>query len=618
MCGIAGSFGKNLTEIEIQSCLDLLQHRGPDENFIWSKIDSTLLVTRLAIQDLASQHQPFISEDKNVICIFNGEIYNHAQWRQILEEKGHKFKTVAGDGEIIVHLYEEYNLECFDKLEGMFAICLIDVVKNQCILARDFFGIKPLYYSTKNGSLVFCSEINFFMGKNFEKLDEVSIQDFLHEGHMVAPRSILKDVNQVEPGTLIKFDLPSKIISKQIWAPKHDKTDIGKTSEVQAQQHLIRILEQSVRSQVPENMDFGCFLSGGIDSSLIAVIAASKSTRPIHTFSASFPEITEDGKRSDEKWSNYVSTLINSHHHITEITSQDIINNFENLVKAIGEPFSGVFTSFFLSAHASKYVKVCLTGDGADELFGGYINSRISSILDLPNSDFNPDVSNFISIPKDLYEEISKYKEEFERREILSNYFSEVVPRDISGIETRRKKEVQLMINKRIISSGYPENSKFRASLAWDLFHTLPNNVLFYADRLSMFSSLEIRPPFLNRDLFNFVMQIPDQYLIDERVTKRILKNVSLQYFPKEMVFRKKEGFIAPVDYWLRNQLREWAQQQLDDRDSRFEKFVHNNYLNRLMLKLTNNQGDYRLTRELWALLVFNQWLKLHKNISFD
>jgi len=610
MCGIVGSIGKLLDDDKANEFAKKIQHRGPDEIFTWKGDNSNLIVTRLAIQDLAKQQQPFFSEDQKIVCIFNGEIYNHRELRQQLEKSGHQFKSKAGDGEVIVHLYEEFGTKCFEQLEGMFAICLIDFNRQTCFLARDFFGIKPLYYENNQDGLFFCSEIGIFFDRGIIHIDQESMEDYLTQGHLTSPNSILVNVKQVEPGNFVSYNLETQTLTRKSWFSQAQSLPEKKLNLDEARILLHEHLERAVIAQIPEEVSFGVFLSGGLDSSLVALLAAKNSISPIHTFSVEYPEIADGGKSADKYWSRFVADLIDSEHHITKITSDDLVIDFAEIVSATGDPFAGVFTSFFLSKYARKYVKVCLTGDGADELFGGYINSRISSVMDQKLPELDQETLDFMAIPNNLYEKISKTEYEYQRRELLNSFYSHETPH-ISKLSSFGNRQVhQFHVDNRCDETGYQDISKFRKSLAWDLFNTLPNNVLYYADRFSMHSSLEIRPPFLDRKIFDLSMQVPDSFLIGQNISKKLLKQLALSFFPEEMVNRKKEGFISPLDFWLRKPLKSWAYDQIQDTHPSLSIFVDMGYIDNLMEKLSSNLGDYRLTRDLWKIIVLNQWLK--------
>jgi len=619
MCGISGSFGRALNDSEIEVFQLSISHRGPDEQFVWKNLKSTLLVSRLAIQDIQTQHQPFFSENKNIVCIFNGEIYNHNELRKMLESKGHTFQTKAGDGEVIVHLYEEFGIDSFRILDGMFALCILDLDKNDCILARDLFGIKPLYFSIQDSCLTFSSEIGIFLDRQDKKIRKKSIIDYLQEGFLHSPYSILDDVQQVNPGSYIKFNTTSNSISNKTW-PIKINDEIDKKMDLQkAAESVLEILHESVKSQVPTELDFGCFLSGGIDSSLIAKLASAHSKKKILTFSAHFPELEKGGKKLDEHWSNYVSQLIQSEHHSVEITSNDVSNNFEEIVKAATEPFGGVFTSYFLSKYASSFVKVCLTGDGADELFGGYLNSRIAYVIDQARTTVARQEIEFMEIDNILYWEILKNnRNEYTRRRTIARFYGDDVALKRENLFFREDNNLIGSISARARSLKYPLKSKFRESLAWDLFHLLPNNVLFYADRFSMYSSLEIRPPFLTKRMLEFVSRIPDNFLIRQFESKKILKIAASAFFPEEMIYRKKEGFISPVDYWLRHPLKEWSLSKLLEPHPAIDEFVNFEYVRELAHRLMQNEGDYRTTRQIWKIIVLKEWFNTNRIYNLD
>lgn len=618
MCGILGSLGKPLSTSEVSQWAKTLYHRGPDEIFSWSNQTITLIVTRLAIQDVETQKQPFFSEDGRYVCIFNGEIYNHSDLRKQMENKGHIFSTKSGDGEVIVHLFEEVGTECFNFLDGMFGGCLIDLELNSYYLFRDFFGIKPLYYSKNENKINFSSEIMRYLSPNMLNLRKNSINDFFNSGYISDSKTLFNNINQVKPGTFIHIDKNLNIEEFNFYKEhifENSQSPRGFKSR-NYEKVFLNLLEKNVKNQIPTDVDFGCFLSGGIDSSLVALFAARHAKKQIDTFTVTYPEINSEGKNSDLFWADYVADKIQSQHHHVPITSNDIKENFNKIVESTGEPFGGVFTSFFLSEYAGKNLKVCLTGDGADELFGGYIHSRLAHILDSRGELADSRDFSFIGISRELYLRTLGEDSEADRRNIIRNFFAEDA-RDI--LNTQYIQEMDSFnnnFNEKVKVSNYPSTSKFRQALAIDLFDLLPNNILFYADRFSMNSSLEIRPPFLNKDLFEFSKTLPDNLLVRERITKYILKRAACKFFPREMVFRKKEGFVMPIDFWLRNELKNWALQKLDSNEHKINDLFNSSNIQKLAHHLERNSGDYRTTRAVWKIIVFKQWLALNPDVS--
>jgi len=355
-----------------------LLHRGPDEVISWNDADCFFSMTRLAIIDLKSGSQPFSSENNEIVTIFNGEIFNHAELRNN-DLHLHEFKSDHADGEVIPHLYEEDSLDFANKLDGMFAIALWDSAKKNLILCRDHFGIKPLYYTICQDTIFFASEIKALLElpNLVPEIDFGQLNNYFISGHTIAPSTIYSSIKQLMPAQILLFDETGKLSLSDYWSPAAKKSGSQNGAAL-----LKEKLAESVRRRMEADVEVGCFLSGGVDSSIVALLASDFGRKRIRTYSLVYPPNTQMGKSADAYWARFMSEKINSTHTEILMTPDKFMNEFTKIVSAFDEPFAGVTSNYFLSKFVATEVKVALTGDGSDEMFGSYFFHRLAAGLD--------------------------------------------------------------------------------------------------------------------------------------------------------------------------------------------------------------------------------------------
>jgi len=606
MCGIAGGFGPlaSISVVEIMS--KTLVHRGPDEMVSWSDENCALSMTRLAIVDLETGSQPLFNEDKTVVCIFNGEIFNHAELRsQTLA--GHKFITDHADGEVIPHLYEENGLEFPNELDGMFAIAVWDSEKKNLILCRDHFGIKPLYYTIIDSSIFFASEIKAILEiPDFvPKFDYCQFNNYFILGHTMAPGTAYANIKQLLPAQILKFDASGEISIADYWSP--EGISINEFSD-----HTMlkdRLLE-SVKNRMDADVEIGCFLSGGLDSSIIALLASDYGKRKIKTYSLIYPASTRTGKSEDQYWARIVAETINSTHTEVLMTPEIIMSEFSQLVNAFDEPFAGVTSTYFLSKSVASEVKVALTGDGSDEMFGSYFFHRLAAAMD-SNQD---EVSNQyrLGLSDTEIAELSKFKEEpmrrlnyFRQQGLLPGpFYSEQMIHHLN--QAGGNSEALLLQSYGSLENKYQNDSKLKQSLWLDFHDLLPNEILQFVDRLSMAHSLELRPPFLTKEIYELSLTFSPEKLISSQTEKEILKKAFSDDLPKELIFREKEGFVLPLAQWLTKEMRPWLLDILDEK-----RILQHGLLNGSEIeKLARGYliPDHKKAKLLWKFAFFQIW----------
>lgn len=606
MCGIAGGFGPLASSSVVERMSKSLSHRGPDEMVSWNDKDCALSMTRLAIVDLETGSQPLFNEDKTIICIFNGEIFNHAELRNN-KLASHKFITDHADGEVIPHLYEEENLLFPNELDGMFAIAMWDSAEKKLILCRDHFGIKPLYYTIIERTIFFASEIKAILEIPFfkPKFDYSQFNNYFILGHTIAPGTAYANIKQIMPAQILAFDASGGISKSNYWNP-----EAILVNEFSDHTMLKERLIQSVNRRMEADVEIGCFLSGGLDSSIVALLASDFGKKKIRTYSLIYPTSTRMGKSEDEYWARIVAEKINSTHTEVLMTPEKIMSEFTQLVNAFDEPFAGVTSTYFLSQSVAAEVKVALTGDGSDEMFGSYFFHRLAAAMD---SNEDEKLNRYrLGLSRSEITELSKFKEEAVRRLNFARqhgllpepYYSAQMINELN--RAGGNSEALLLQSYGSLSNIRQTNSKLKQSLWLDFHELLPNEILPFVDRLAMAHSLELRPPFLSRDIYELSLTFSPEKLISSQAEKEILKKAFINDLPKELLYREKEGFVLPLAQWLTKEMRPWLLDILNEK-----RIIQHGLLNGSEIeKLARGYliPDHKKAKLLWKFAFFQIW----------
>lgn len=647
MCGITGFISDDFSicesEILITKMTDSLYHRGPDTHGIWKNNDGNVFLghRRLSILDLSSAgHQPMTSSTGRYSIIFNGEIYNHLEIRKEIENKNKNHSKWMGtsDTETLLASFETYDIEqTLQRCSGMFAFALWDSQNRTLTLARDRMGEKPLYYGFINNSFVFGSELKAL--KNFPDFTyEISL-DALHKyfrySYIPSPLSIYQDIFKVEPGTFLQLnaiDLFKKIsLKKRYWSlssliKMNQKNQFN--SEEEALTKLESVLSKSVKSQMISDVPLGVFLSGGIDSSLIASLAQDNSEDSIKTFTIGFNNSSYDESHFALNVAKHLKT---THSKIT-VTENDALDLIPKLASIYDEPFSdsSQIPTYFVCKSAKNHVSVALSGDGADELFGGY-NRYISSkaiwkkvswiprfvrlgigwlILHIPPI-FIDRIGNFfiklihgnripllgnkvhklgfgILYSKNLFEFCKSFTFTWEKPSIL-----------IKGEAREELEESKLFSEDPISNIMYIDSETY-----------LPDDILCKVDRASMACSLETRAPYLAPEVIEVATRIPLDLKIHSGLGKQTLRGILDKYVPNEMINRPKAGFAVPIGEWLRGPLKLWAEKLLSKELITSQGYLNYEIINKIWNK--HQSGKYDFTEKLWSILIFQLWLEEH------
>jgi len=630
MCGICGFYQqeKEAGKEVLTRMNDRIAHRGPDDNGYYFQGDVGLAVRRLSIIDLETGHQPLPSLSKNNWITYNGEVYNFPELRKELETKGYTFKTKT-DTEVIVNLYEEYGTAFVKKLRGMFALGIYDIKNHRLVLTRDHVGIKPLYYYLKpgNGNLVFGSEIKTILEYPGVKreVEPRALDFFLSLEYIPAPYSIFKGIKKLPAGHVLTYEKGTLHIEKY-WdvsdMPSEQRQDVGKNPDFGAlKEEFHALLRESVRMRMISDVPLGAFLSGGIDSSSIVSAMCGLSGDKIKTFSIGF----EEKSYSELPYSNRVAEMFGTDHY-TKNLSPDINELVFYLADFWDEPLGDFsnFPTYLVSKTAREKVTVVLSGDGGDEIFGGYehyIAQQAARTIDF--SLFRPFHGLFSKathlfppseLKKGFVNRVKRFSEGLDNSYInrhfrwmlfLSNYQK-------SRLYSPGFLEQDFLkgLPFRVPFDGYFENSKRYEGINRDLYldfkSYMVDNILVKVDRMSMATSLEARVPLLDYKMVEFAFSLPSEYKVRGPVTKWFFKKAMEGILPDEIIYRRKEGFSIPIKNWLKSDLKDLMLEYLSERRVKESGYFNYGFVKRMIDEHLNSKQNH--AHRLWPLILFQIW----------
>jgi len=592
---------------------DQIRHRGPDDEGYHVDGPCAIGMRRLSIIDLDTGRQPIPNEDETIWVVFNGEIYNYQELRQELASQGHKFRT-ASDTEILVHLYEEEGIEGVRKLRGMFAFCIWDSNRQQVILARDRFGKKPLYYALLPEGLYFGSELKSLQVAGVPTdIDRDALRLYFQFLYIPDPLTPFRAVRKLAAGTCLTYQTNGEAFHRRYWslpAPSGKVSPELRRDEVGAR--LSREFDEAVRLRMIADVPLGAFLSGGIDSSSVVASMALQSAAPVKTFSIGF----EEQGFNELPYASLVARRYRTEHHEI-LVRPDTVQLVERLVKHFDEPFadSSAIPTFAVSQFAAQHVKVVLSGDGGDELFGGYnsfvemqklrvmdrvpqvIRKTLSLVADkLPYSAYGKNYLRMISRPSDLERYFEhNYTPYYLRRRLLSAEW--MLPADAAFL-TRTFAECLLPAGADIVSQV----------MYFEATANLTGDMLVKVDRMSMANSLEVRCPLLDHRLAELAATIPNSWKIHNGRGKHVFVQALGHRLPAELLARKKMGFGVPLELWFRTSLREFVADHLTSR-----RFVERGIVSPpfLGVLLDEHQRGRRNNHQwIWSLLMLELWFR--------
>jgi asparagine synthase (glutamine-hydrolysing) len=609
MCGFVGFADTSILEDKVQTMkemMDTIYHRGPDSDGVYSNERVTFGFRRLKIIDLSEEaSQPLFNEDNSCVLIFNGEIYNYQELREDLIEKGHTFRSNT-DSEVIIHGYEEYGVEIIQKLRGMFAFAIWDNKSDTMFLARDFFGVKPLYYTqnTLDGSFIFGSEIKSFLKHpGFKKeLNKDALKPYLTFQYSVLDETFFKGVYKLRPGHYMMYK-NGELEIKSYWDATFDETEDSLQNYVNKIQETMK---ESVNYHKISDVKVGSFLSGGIDSSYITALA-----KPDNTFSVGFQD--HEGIFNETNLAKDLSDILQIENHKKLINADDCFEMLPTIQYHMDEPQSNPSSVplYFLAELASKHVTVVLSGEGADEIFGGYDWYRST-----PTMRKYKKIPYFIrrsaslvskALPKNrITSFMLKGGQKVEERFIgQAKVFEEDDANKVLKDEYKKGPSVQSITNevyKKVQTKDEVTKMQYIDMKLW-----LPGDILLKADKMSSAHSIELRVPFLDRVVMSMAAQLPAHYRVNNANTKYALRKAATEALPKEWANRKKVGFSVPIRHWLReekyyNLVKEMFQSDIAEEFFNTKELVK--YLD------DHYNGIKNHARYIWTVYVFTIWYK--------
>ncbi|MFA4824265.1 MAG: asparagine synthase (glutamine-hydrolyzing) [Methanoregula sp.] len=610
MCGIVG-FNWSDRHL-LQKMMGTIQHRGPDESGQFIDNFVSLGHQRLKIIDLESGRQPIHNEDESIHVVFNGEIYNFQQLREILERKGHVFSTHS-DTEVIVHAYEEYGVECVQQFNGMFAFALYDSIKKVLFLARDRIGIKPLYYFFDGTKFVFASEIKAILADRTisREVDRLAFHEYFSFRYNPGDHTLFRGIKKLLPGHILLLR-DGSVETRQYWEISERKTD---KSEDFLIHELRELLSDSVQSRLISDVPLGVFLSGGLDSASIVALMSEKSD-DIKTFSVGF----ESADDSELPYAKMISEQFGTDHHEFMVEDHHL-SLLPKMVWHLDEPIGDAATlpTLVISEEAKRYVTVILAGEGGDEVFAGYDNQRIMMQV----ARFDPQIKFLKQTISHVKKIIPIESNWYRILNVLSTYQIEQQYFILNSLfNSQEFKKLQMDTGEINASAFFPPRKMGRLNtLQYYGFKTwLPHDFCMKADKMTMAHGLEERAPFLDYRIVNFGFSLPDQYKINHGTGKYLLKKAMEPYLPKKIIYRKKHGYNAPMDGWFKGRLKGTLESLLDERA---HSLYDTNYITDLLGKFQHSGENYSMNffnaQKLWSVLMFEMWYKIFiENVEYQ
>lgn len=607
MCGICGFTGQVVDRDQtIKNMTEVITHRGPDSDGVFTDDYISMGFRRLSIIDIGvTGSQPIYNEDKTLVLTFNGEIYNYKDLRKILIEKGHKFYTDT-DSEVLIHGFEEWQEGLLDKLRGMFGFAIYNTVDKSVFIARDFFGIKPMHYTTVNGNFIYASEIKSILEyPNFEKKFNYNALDtYLSYQYCVPPETFFEGVYCLLPGHYLWYK-DGKIETTRYFDPKFEPDET--ITEEEAVDEIEKVFENSVNAHKIADVEVGCFLSSGVDSSYVSTYFADQKT---FTVGFDFGE-----KYNEISWAENLSKKIGVEHHTHLISSEEFWDAVPTVQYYMDQPLAdpSCIALYFVSRLASEYVKVVLSGEGADELFGGYTCYNDPRVFKIYQTIVPYCIRKAIC-------KICKKLPDIKGRDYLIRATHPLEERFIGNAFMYDKEEKQALLQDPSIATRPQELTKKHYIKArkyddvtkmqyLDINMWMVGDILLKADRMSMANSLELRVPFLDKEVFKVASKLPTKLRCNKQNTKYAMRKAAARHLPIETAEKEKLGFPVPTRVWLR--------------DEHYYMVVREKFLSKTAQKFFNcdillnwlddhyyNKEDN--SRKVWTIYVFLVWYDIY------
>jgi asparagine synthase (glutamine-hydrolysing) len=614
MCGIAGFIDVERSRDNAEQLIDrmcrVIRHRGPDDQGVWVGDGVALGMRRLSIIDLAGGHQPIFNEDQSILVVLNGEIYNYRELQKELQERGHRFRTNS-DTEAIVHAYEEYGDDCVKHLRGMFTLAIWDRNRRRLRAARDRFGKKPLNYYWDGEKLIFGSEIKSILEAGIPReVNPIALDEYLVYRCIPAPNTLFRGVMKLPAAHILVYE-NGQISTKRYWELPFTPT--CRDDEATAIERTRALLKEAVEVRLMSEVPLGAFLSGGIDSSIVVGLMSSMMSQPVKTFSIGF----EEDDFSELPYARQIAQHFGTDHH-EFFVRPELVSVLPQLVWAYDEPFAdaSMLPTYYVSKLAREHVTVVLTGDGGDEIFGGYppyrrewlvsrIPPTLRSLLGF-GSRFMPDGMRgkkrlgglLDDLPDRVLQSCMLFAAESRPSMYSPEYFARVRDHDpyerLTG-EFRAVSDLDVMAQLQYV----------------DVRAYLTNDILVKVDKASMFNSLETRAPLLDQCLVEYVASLPSATRTRNGVLKYLLKRVAADLLPAEILTRPKQGFGVPIKHWFRGDLNGYASELLlspkaQQRGIFDPEFVRKILQEHARTTLMNHSSA------IWTLLCLELWFQIY------
>jgi asparagine synthase (glutamine-hydrolysing) len=625
MCGIVGIRDPDSPAEEslarVHRMVEAIRHRGPDGDGNFSDGDVAIGMRRLAVIDLATGDQPIFNQDRSIVAVFNGEIYNYRELRAELAASGLSFATKS-DTEVIVQGYARWGEEVFARLNGMFAIALLDRRNRKLVLARDHAGIKPLYYAWDGRRLVWGSEVKALLASGLvsRSMNMEALAEFLAWEYVPCPRTLFADVRKLPPATCWSLDLIRGTVRETLYWQLPEVEEQG-TREEEWVERLDTVLTRAVRRQMVSDVPLGAFLSGGVDSSLLVA-----SMGKAETFSIGFEERSYNELAHSQRIATHLGCV-----HVTEPIRETSLALFPKLIDMLDDPIAdtSLLPTFQLSRLARRHVTVVLTGDGADELFGGYetylawdFETRYRRLPGwLRTSLLEPAVRQLRprAAKKGLVNRAMRFVDGLDspasaghakwRMYLTAPQALALLTGDaLSAAQPALERD----LTRHLAADGPPRGLDW--ALRADYRSFLLDDILVKLDRSSMATSLEARVPYLDREVVELAFRMPASIKVRNGVSKWVLKQVASRYLPRETVHRPKEGFSAPLKQWLAGHGRELMEDLLDRRTLASQSIFRPERVRELMQEHLSGRRNH--AHLLWSLMVFQGWQRRWLNAA--
>lgn len=608
MCGICGVVGKTDRYIG-NEMRDLLSHRGPDGSGEYHDQDIYLGNRRLAIVDVEKGNQPISNEDGTVILSYNGEIYNHEQLRRELEQKGHKFKTKS-DGEVIIHQYEEIGKDLFSTLRGMFSISIWDSKRGLLLLSRDRLGIRPLYYSRVDGSLIFASEIKSILKHlgHTPPINWEAFESLLTLRYIPSPNTMFRGISKLPPGTLLSYHNGVSEIIKYWDLPTDTNEDLGKEEILE---DIYNLLDDAVAVRLMGDVDVGLYLSGGVDSASILSAMTRHSKGHVNSFSAGF----EDTEYDESLLAASTAALFSASHHTVKgaIVIPEMLKAIMwHLEEPLGD--ATVIPTYQLAGATSQYVKVVLSGEGADELFlgypkynflrrmenyrGGLLSKSFNSISKImPGSAYMSRLKDYLETKGGLADSYLNLMSVFTADE-QKNLLTKSAYRHVKNSGSTRDNLTKFLDDR-------DDKDPVLALREWDIKYWLPDDLLLKNDKMNMAYGIEARLPFLDHHLVEYMLRLPESTLTRGSGNKSLFRKSMANVLPAKILRRKKKGFTVPLHRLYASQ-KEFFNDELFNSERLEEQGIFNvEYVRNLLSKDLSNVIT---RRQFWTIASFQLW----------